>query len=257
MRYFYFIVEGVHDIAAISKYLKINSYTQIRDITALDDFWKRTVPSKFPFNGDLKKRVPVPAFYANDQMSIAIQYSEGDTEIVNTFNSLKNIEYDELDGIAIFCDADNKNAQDRYSQLTRELQIGLDSELSPIIEGHAYNEITKSSDTKFGIYIFPNNLDEGTLENLLLEGAEHSYPELFEKAKDYIEELKSMNISYIKNRLFRGSKENKMIFGIMANIFKPGKANQVSIEDNDWITEATLTLPIQKQFSTFLDTFLN
>ena len=38
----------------------------------------------------------------------------------------------------------------------------------------------------------------------------------------------------------REQEAKKAIIGCIANTMKPGKANQVSIADNEWITEDTL-----------------
>ena len=49
----------------------------------------------------------------------------------------------------------------------------------------------------------------------------------------------------------------KMLVGVIANALKPGKANQVSIQDNNWINPETLNSnPIQMTFRKFLNELL-
>lgn len=72
MDYYFIIVEGVHDIAAVSRCLELENYTKILKESELDKFWIKLVPKTFPYNGDLRRRVPVPTFYRNETNSIAI-----------------------------------------------------------------------------------------------------------------------------------------------------------------------------------------
>ncbi|EGQ27035.1 hypothetical protein HMPREF9372_0957 [Sporosarcina newyorkensis 2681] len=75
-KYFYFIVEGVHDTAALNRFLKNLSVKSIRQVGEVDSFWERTIPT-FPHNGDLQKRVPVPSYFQNESISIAVQNAGG------------------------------------------------------------------------------------------------------------------------------------------------------------------------------------
>ncbi|MGR6008841.1 DUF3226 domain-containing protein [Bacillus cereus] len=88
---------------------------------------------------------------------------------------------------------------------------------------------------KVGIYVFPNNEETGTLEKVLLEGANQSYPELVKEATSYID-----NIDDKYKKKWKPSDSQKVLVGCIANILKPGKANQVSIQDNDWICGKSL-----------------
>ena len=91
----------------------------------------------------------------------------------------------------------------------------------------------------------------------MLEGASSEYSELYNEAESYIEKLSEKNLAYIKNSTFSGSKKDKMLVGVIANAMKPGKANQVSIQDNNWITNTTLKNGAQRTFEEFLRFFLD
>ena len=84
-------------------------------------------------------------------------------------------------------------------------------------------------------YIFPNNEEEGNLENLLLEAAEEVYPELLALASDYVKQASEFQVILKKPQF-----EKKAKIGCIVNTMKPGKANQVSILDDEWISEKTL-----------------
>lgn len=67
------------------------------------------------------------------------------------------------------------------------------------------------------------------------DAASISYPELLELAEEYINDA-----SKLQSTLKREQDRNKAKVGCIANVMKPGKANQVSIADNDWVSEKTL-----------------
>ncbi|WOV85027.1 hypothetical protein PGH26_03610 [Sporosarcina jeotgali] len=249
-KHYYFIVEGVHDTAAIGRFLKQFNLSRIQRIEKLDPFWERTIPKSFPHEGDLLKRVPVPMYFQNDVISVAIQTAGSDSLIAATFNGLVNIDYDELSGIAVFCDADEKVAEERFEQVYQSLLKSSEYEMKVFIENVQFNRI-KHHPTKFGIFVFPNNEDSGTLEQLLLEGGEAAYPDLLHSAKKYVDE-----VSAIYKRKWTQSSEVKVLFGVAANILKPGKANQVSIQDNDWIGTKTIEQTNQIKLKKFLSDIL-
>lgn len=155
-KYYYFIVEGVHDTAALSRYLTEKDMKLVRNIEQVDSFWQRIIPLNFPYNGDLLKRMPVPTFYENSTHSIAIQTAEGDSGIARTFISLSNLNSEKLAGIAIFCDADSKPAKDSYQSLLNRLHDEVDADYHSIFEKAAFGKVTKEN-LNFGVYVFPHN----------------------------------------------------------------------------------------------------
>lgn len=249
-KYYYFIVEGVHDAAALRRFLKLFSIMSVTNIERIDPFWKRTIPTSFPHNGDLQKRMPVPQFFQNDEISIAIQTAGGDSKIVDAFEGLWNIDYEKLSGLAIFCDADDKNAEQRFNDLTSYLIDHVEEEYQILFENLEFNRINENP-MKFSIFVFPNNEDDGTLEKLLLEGGEVVYPHLLDEARKYV-----ASIPEEYKRHWRPSSESKVLFGVAANVLKPGKANQVSIQDNEWISSSTIGQVNQGRLYQFLKRLL-
>jgi len=97
------------------------------------------------------------------------------------------------------------------------------------------------------MFVFPNNQDKGTLENILLEGGNIAYPDFLIPARKYLESIPS---SYKEK--WNKSKESKALFGVMANVLKPGSANQVTIQRDNWISEETIKQTDQQKIKDFL-----
>jgi hypothetical protein len=75
------------------------------------------------------------------------------------------------------------------------------------------------------------------LEDILLECADTVYPELKTKSRHYLS-----GISDSWKASWRRSDANKVHVGCISNVLKPGKTNQASISDNDWISSATTNI---------------
>jgi hypothetical protein len=248
MKYAYFSVEGQHDVAAIGRILtEFHKANLVKKEEELDEFWRRLVPRKFPYEGYLLMRVPVPFFYQCNEYSIAIHSSNSDSKLIgNLKNTLLNLDDpDQLSAVAIFCDADDKSPQERCDRLTA--QLGDIPALSSIEKpGQVINGTTRG-----GIYVFPDNGRKGTLETFLLECAQKSFPSLFQGACSYVT---GVDETY-KSR-WRASDKQKVVVGCIANILRPGKANQVSIQDDDWICANTAGISVVKELNRFIKELL-
>ncbi len=112
---------------------------------------------------DLTKRVPVPSFVQNEQLSIALHSAIGDTRIAQTIEeSLKFIQPSQLFSVGIFADADYRETpQERFNKLITKLSdIDLPNLLPPSQIGQVNNHSPRC-----GIFIAPNNREQGTLED--------------------------------------------------------------------------------------------
>ena len=77
---------------------------------------------------------------------------------------------------------------------------------------------------------------------------------LLKEAEKYVAYAKTL--LYAKN-LTSGSNGEKAVVGVIANALRPGKANQVSIHDDDWFTKESLTsLALHQALSEFIDTII-
>ena len=239
MRHYLIIVEGAHDIALIEKILRVNGVKEkISSKDKLPDIWKKIIPGEYPFDGDKLDRItPIPSFLKNEELSVAIKNAGSDSEILRVlYQTIKLMDIKDalqLSGIFLLCDADAKTAEEKREGMlnenieSQECQLEKDS-MQVIVYG-------KHKVPLFS-FIFPDNEKKGNLENLLLDAASVVYPELWELAECYVQKAAELPMCNLK----REQDRNKAKVGCITNAMKPGKANQVSIADNDCVSKVTL-----------------
>jgi hypothetical protein len=170
-KYCYLLTEGAQDIAFLIKLLKYEGMKQIEKRSKVDPFWDELIPKTFPYNDELNRQIPVPKFLESTNLSIALQSAVGDTRLVNTIQEdLAVIPQEQLLGIGIILDADNREPQERFDKIKVEIEnlhLGLDISSSP--------GIVSQSEVRFGIFVLPDNQTKGTLENILIECGESNY----------------------------------------------------------------------------------
>ncbi|TRT43404.1 DUF3226 domain-containing protein [Microcystis aeruginosa] len=252
VRYCYIVVEGPQDVEFLIGLLKFYDLKRVIHLSSLDKFWETLIPTAYPLDGDLTKRVPVPSFVQNEQLSIALHSSIGITRIAQTIEeSLKFIQVARLFSVGIFADADYRETpQERFNKLITKLSdIDLPNLLPPSQIGQVNNHSTRC-----GIFIAPNNREQGTLEDILLECAKINYPDLLNLSQTYIESIDRNQLT--KNDLEDFKKpagEKKAIISSISSILRPGKALQVSLQDNRWLDKQTLELESIKLIKNFLE----
>lgn len=239
MKNYLIMVEGAHDIAVLEKILRFRGVKgKINNIGELPEVWKHTIPAKFPFKeGRLDRITPIPSFLYNQNMTVAIKNADGDKEIMPVLQQIIDTmmlgEKDQLDGVMLICDADNKTAEEKKSKLLSDYSEKSDFKIIVKTET-VYLDIGIKT-IPVSLFVFPDDEKTGNLENLLLEAAQVAYPELLELAEKFVEEA-----SEIQKKLKKDQNAKKAKVGCITNAMKPGKANQVSIADDDWVSEATL-----------------
>lgn len=252
VRYCYIVAEGPQDVEFLIGLLKFYHLKRVRFLSSLDKFWETLIPKNYPIDDDLTKRVPVPYFVQNEQLSIAVHSAIGDTRIAQTIEeSLNFIQPSQLFSVGIFADADySKTPQERFNKLITKLS---DIELPNFLPPSQIGQVNNHS-PRCGIFIAPNNRDQGTLENILLECARINYSDLLNLSQTYIEsidrnQLTKNDLEYFK----KPAGEKKAIISSISSILRPGKALQVSLQDNRWIDEQTLQLESIKLIKNFLE----
>ncbi|MCC5638190.1 hypothetical protein LC593_20610 [Nostoc sp. CHAB 5844] len=249
VRYCYIVAEGPQDIEFLIRLLKLYGLHRVIKLSALDKFWEPLVPKTFPVDDDLMKRVPVPTFLANSELSIALHSAIGITRLANTVEeSLALIQASEIFGVGFVLDADsNETPFDRFSELINKITpigLPLPSELG---------KVTYSS-PRCGIFIMPNNLVAGTLEDILFECAKLNYPDLLELALNYVSSIDTSQLSKDDLReLNKPAGKNKAVISSISSILRSGRTLQVSIQDNRWLDENTLSLESVNLIKIFLD----
>lgn len=242
MKYCYIVAEGIHDIEFLTKIIKeLFNLSRIKKRSLVNPFWDELIPKTFPMNDDLLKRMPVPSFIQNEQCSIALHNATGINNIVNTLEeSLSVIETSKLFSIGLILDADTKDKpQKRFKDLIQELSKKIKMINFTSLQLGEVN----MSNPRFGVFILPDNQNQGTLESILMECAKINYPDLLESATEYIEGFDQTKLTVKELKEFKKlAGKNKAIISSISSILKPGKAIQVSLQDNKWIDEKTIEL---------------
>jgi hypothetical protein len=244
MSCFYLFVEGTHDCAAVSKILSLYGFKEILKLRDVPSFLLDIIPTRYPFDADILDRVshaPTILHRRSDNKYVAIKVAIGDSKITKAVYGMSEIKMEYVgntSGVGIILDADDNNIEVRLTKIIAEinkLSLSSKDDSSLYIED---NKITiREGIYRFSTYVMPNNRDKGTLEDVLIDGAERNYCDLLIVANTYRESLPQQY--YIK-LAEKPSVMKKALVGFISNVLKPGRANQVSINDCDWFTHDSL-----------------
>lgn len=246
MKNILFFVEGVHDANCIAKILDINNFKEIKSIDKLPDIWKRKIPRTYPFTKDrLDRYIPIPTYFINKNIIVVIICANGESRLIKEIDLyVSNMNKSELSQIKSICaifDADQKCAKQSFEEKFKTNMNDMIIKKSDFIKG---NINIKGESISLYNYFFPNNYQKGTLEDLLLEGAEIVYKDLLDEVNYYINSIED---KYKYN--WSISSENKVRVGCISNVFQPGSANQNSIRHDDWISDKSIAY--SKSINTF------
>ncbi|WNG20641.1 DUF3226 domain-containing protein [Cystobacter fuscus] len=260
MHHVYFAVEGPHDLEFVGRFLKLHGLKRVQHKPRLTPFWTPLLPKSWPSppgSTDLLKRVPVPVFFQNQHVSVAIDSVTGDSQLLSsTINTRGTVEQpggEILHSIGIVLDSDqNESAMARFNTIAK----GLNAERFPLatVPGQVVE-----GPPRLGIFVLPDNATAGTLEDLLIECAETQYPQLLASARIHVESVQSEVPPYEKSDLedfLSPAGRRKAVVGSIGSILRPGKSIQISIQDNRWVDGDALALPRVKMFRAFVDALL-
>ncbi|OJT17426.1 hypothetical protein BO221_45785 [Archangium sp. Cb G35] len=242
MRYAYLVVEGPHDVEFVGRLLKPHQFKRENNEARLDPYWRPLVPTKFPYGGDLSRRVPVPTFFVSDTVSVAVHASGGDSEIANRVEETLQAALTTLpDAVGVLLDADSvKSPGVRFGDVRKAL---LDKVKLTIPDQPGQ---VSAASPRCGIFVLPDNVNSGTLESLLLECGERQYPALLADVRLLVDKVQAEAHALTPDDLKDFNKpagRHKAMVACMAGILRPGKAIQVSIQDNRWLEGVALDVP--------------
>jgi hypothetical protein len=251
-------VEGYHDQAFVSRILcKLLGFCEFKgDNSKLDHFWRNFIPN-YPKGGNLYKRLDMPQILYNDNFSIAIYVGNGGELIENLSDKLSNI--DDLStffAFAIVADTDNNTPNEvagKYHEGFKEYFSHFPTEVT---ESGNVTEGSPELETKAGIYILPDNSQQGVLDTLICDCGELVYPEYMQRAKEYIDKF-SEEERKEKPLEWKPFDQQKAIIATVASVLQPGATNTVTIMRDDWISLETAEIPAIKNFTEFLRNLLN
>lgn len=256
MRRIYFVAEGPHDVEALGRLLSTLGANRVKSIDHLDSFWKRLVPRNFPYQGDLLRRVPVPVFFQAETFSVAVDSAIGISNICKVLRtSLANLDEPPA-AVGVVVDADDRKASVVWNEILAEMrELNLDFGKAPGQPG--------SSEPRAGIYVLPNNKDDGTLETILLKCGEKVYPELIAGARAWIEPIDPKDTTIFvtakeRKYLAKPAGKPKAVVAAVASVLRPGRSVQVSIQDNRWLSDnEALSTPEVAAFQAFVSCLIN
>jgi hypothetical protein len=257
------LVEGQHDLEFCARLLKPMGFHRIGQYEALREqhpFWLPLVPERWPQRGDLLARHPVPVFFANPNgQSVAIINAVGLSKLATRLGIDLAVLNILPDAIGIVLDADDAGTpQDRHTELLKAISARPEPEAAKLQLPENPGIISDGS-PRFGVFIMPDNESSGTLEDLLLEAGGQAYPELQKAATDYVKGIDGVN-DFTTEDLAEFSKpagRKKATIAAMASILKPGKAIQVSIQDNRWLDTTAVQHPRIKEANRFIQELLS
>ena len=252
------VTEGVHDVMAIARILQLKGFREARHIKEIPDFLGNIIPKQYPFEGsELSRRVPYPSFFFREEYWILVSNAGGDSRLISNLKELLNTPHrkdiiSRLRGAAVLADADAKTAMERRDELQNQLvevfRTEDDFEFTTPTQLTLYGKIKS-----FDMYIFPDNRNQGTLEHILLEGAQAEYPDLLRGANGYVTYAKGLSCG----DTLKNFNEEKAVVGAIVSVLKPGKAPQASFHDDNWITaNSLLELPLHQSLSDFIETII-
>lgn len=247
MRNYLIMVEGPHDVAAVSRCIELCGITkEYKKQKEVPQLWQRLIPTRYPFDGENLDRIAQqPTFMGNENVSIAIKAARSDVQLLPELericHELKIDEKAQISGVLLICDADQKTPSEKRDMILRKVKMNEEF----CVEKHEDHFQLKLDEIEEGerisipmdIYVFPDNCNPGTLEDLLLEAAQTQFPELLDPATDYIQGVEQETYTELKNL----SGQKKAIVGCICNVLRPGKANQIAVSETNWISEDTIS----------------
>ena len=240
-------VEGPQDQAFVGKALKFLGFQSFDgQESKLEPFWRNFIPP-YPRQGNLYKRLDMPSILLNDTLSVAIYSGEGSNlgrNVKATFANHPEYKTD-IAAFGIVADSDKKHpdsvARDYYQQFQNDFP-GFPNQAGICQEGPP----------RTGIYVLPDNQQQGVLDNLLCECGNVVYPEVMNGGRAYLNGLSEEH----KNH-WGPFDDQKALVATVVSVLKPGKTNTTSIADNNWISEQTKQqVPALENFIKFLTQLL-
>lgn len=222
--------EGPHDQAVITKLLTLSGFQSFGgDLNSLDPFWEGFIPV-YPKKGKVYARLDMPSILTSPTHSIAIYCGEGSNLIPNlaaTMTAFRRYASD-IHAFGLIIDADKHTP----GKVAKEKVQGLRSFFPSLSE--IPGAITEGP-PRTGIYVLPDNTKIGTLDSLLIDCAQISYPVHKRSAIQFVD---SFDAVYIKH--WRPFSHEKAIVASIVSILKPGMANTPSIAQDQWISQETI-----------------
>jgi hypothetical protein len=261
-RYAYIIVEGAQDVELVGRLLHVWKFNRLTHLDQLDHIWHPVIPERFPYGGKLLQRVPIPVFFAYEDYSIAVHSATGQNEMARMlWGSLTKLEPAALQAVGFMMDADQKQPRVCFKELQQHIirtknDLGLvDKPDLPLPDqpGEVLVGLPRT-----GIFVLPDNQNPGALEDILIEAGMVNYPKLMNAAANYVENIDSTDVTTEDLKEYNkpfGRKKAQL--GSVASILRPGRAFQMSLQDNRWLHGDAYRLPRVRALTDFFAQLLD
>lgn len=265
MNNFAIIVEGAHDASFLGQILKKRNFERIKKLSLVPDEWKKLFPKNFPTDGDNLERVMrFPEVFISNDLTIGILTSGSDSHITRTLRSVIDVMgLDSFSGIAIFIDIDNNKVEKRLDWIKNEIKAMNEGALEEDLPGYPITipqaaGVMESGSPRVGIFLFPDNMKSGALENILIQCAQNNHPDITKKAISLVDDLdKDLPPNHAGVKFLRsGMGKEKAKVGIIANLLKPGASAAASLAQTEWIPNPYPPDSLIYKVDTFFDDFL-
>lgn len=241
-----FIVEGVHDLALISKLLIILDYAELKKtkelVSPINKLMLRSIPNT---EDRIDCYNEIPYFLKKENDYIAIINANGEQNLLRELDlNLKKLKFKEmqkLTKIIVFCDGDLDNREEKINKITDKKFKNIKNikmfDVSYIKHGGL--KITDIDDfiIPFEVFVFPNNKDLGRLENVLLESIDVVDNELLKSVEIF---LNNVPYKYKEKWSIKNSKSDKAKISCLGSVLHPGVGNSFHIKESDWISKKTI-----------------
>lgn len=230
----YIAVEGQQDAAFIGRLLKDAGFRIVVHKKDLDPAYTRLIPTDFPYEDDLLRRVPVPFFYQTLDHAVALHPAGGESELagraVIAVPQISGV----VEAIGFVLDADNKGTPvERLGKLATRIS---ERSQTPAFTLPATLGTIQAGPPRCGVFVMPDNVNSGTLEDLLLDCAGVHYQGLLAQAGSYVQAVDRTRLREVDlAEIDAPAGPKKAQLGAISAVLKPGKAIQNSIADNRWL----------------------
>lgn len=249
----YIAVEGQHDAALIGCLLSKGGFELLKKRSLVDAAFERYSVQKL--QDSLVGRPSECHFWKKFDHTIGLHPVGGESQLIVAGATATAQIIGPVSALGFFLDADEETPLSRFQALTRNV---LETKKEPGFQfAQAAGEIHQGP-PRCGVFVFPNNQDQGAIEAILESCAEVAYPDLFSKSLDYLQSIdRDQLITTEQRRLASGSNEKKARLSVIGSILSPAAAIQNTIRDDRWICDATRSLSFISNVRAFLRELLN
>jgi hypothetical protein len=252
--YGYLAVEGPTDVEFVGRLLRASGLRRVQKADEVDDLWRILIPTEYPPGGDLLKRVPVPGFFRSDTHSVAVESAGGLDRLIPAIEDTRSQmfpRWSEVAALGVMADADQEAPHDRFQRLKYALQ-----EIDLPVSATEPGEVS-AGNPRLGIYVFPDNHHQGTIEDLLDQCAAKVYPGLRDGARAFVRGIDRNRLTQKElKEVDKPSGEIKARLGCVASLLVPGSTLQVSVARNRWLRDDALAIDNIAAAHTFLKRLL-